>query len=154
MNNKPVCRSRLHGASIPKPEEVFGDSSEHLADSSEHLSGRRDERGFLISERLDAPILDSLDHLSPACRAALEEIAALPRSRKKVNKEAMEAVIVRLCTGHYLTASCIAALVERDPDALRQQYLRPLVQAGQLRFAFPTAPTHLMQAYRTNELES
>ena len=47
--------------------------------------------------------------------------------------------------------STIAALVDRDPDALRKQYLRPLVQAGRLRFAFPTAPTHAMQAYRATQ---
>ncbi len=168
----------LPGAAIPRPEEVFGDGSAYVPDSSAHLppssghlpgssghlpsssghstassseirlSNQRDTHGRLVSGQLDAPILDSLEHLTPAFRGTLEEVATLPRIRKKVGKEAMEAVIVKLCSGHYITGTCIAALVERDPDALRKHYLKPLVQEGRLRFAFPTAPTHAMQAYR------
>jgi len=47
--------------------------------------------------------------------------------------------------------SSLAELVNRDPDALRQQYLKPLTKEGALRLAFPTAPTHAKQAYRTVE---
>lgn len=161
----------LPGAAIPRPEEVFGESSAHLPGSSTHLDpssghlpghfghspteippepneNQRDALGRLLSSQLDAPVLDALDHLAQEFRAKLEEIAKLPRTRKKVPKAAMEDVIVELCTSHYITGTCVAMLVGRDPDALRQQYLKPLVQAGRLRFAFPTAPTHAMQAYR------
>ncbi|MGB3289418.1 MAG: RNA-binding domain-containing protein [Burkholderiaceae bacterium] len=161
----------LPGAAIPKPEEVFGASSPHLEPSSLHLESsslhlpqqipdlrasdeekssknQRDGKGRLISNQLDAPVIDSLDHLAPTFRAGLEALAALPRAKKKMDRVEMEALIVRLCTGQYVTGNCIAALVAREPDALRQHYLRSLVQDGRLRFAFPTAPTHLMQAYR------
>ncbi|HWK61354.1 MAG TPA: RNA-binding domain-containing protein [Eoetvoesiella sp.] len=160
----------LPGAAIPKPEEVFGASSLHLDPSSLHLDpsslhlplvvdsnspleeekndkNQRDENGRLISEQLDMPVIDSLDLLAPTFRAQLESLAATPRGKKKISKAEMESIIIRLCTGHYVTGNCIAALVSRDPDALRLHYLRSLVQDGRLRFAFPTAPTHLMQAY-------
>jgi hypothetical protein len=171
----------LPGAALPRPEEVFGEGSAvvpnrsaHLGSGSGHLPGRsghlpagsghlqpaepgqaienqRDEAGRLISGQLDAPVLDALEQLAPAFRTALEGMAASPRSRKKIPKAAMEDVIVALCAGHYITGTCIATLVDRDPDALRKHYLRPLVQAGRLRFAFPTAPTHAMQAYRATQ---
>ncbi|PZS71054.1 AAA family ATPase [Stenotrophomonas maltophilia] len=171
----------LPGAALPRPEEVFGEGSAvvpnrsaHLGSGSGHLPGRsghlpagsghlqpaepgqaienqRDEAGRLISRQLDAPVLNALEQLAPAFRTALEGMAASPRSRKKIPKAAMEDVIVALCAGHYITGTCIATLVDRDPDALRKHYLRPLVQAGRLRFAFPTAPTHAMQAYRATQ---
>lgn len=148
--------------------EHLSQSSEHLAPSSEHLPGssehfeaeqfaeskrnQRDKNGLLRSGHLAAPIIDSLDHLVPMFRAALEEMAALPRTRKKVDKDEMKDIIVRLCTGHYVTGPSLATLIERDPDALRQQYLRPLVREGRLQFAFPTTPTHAMQAYQATQL--
>lgn len=168
----------LPGAALPRPEEVFGESSSqvpdrsaHLGPGSGHLAGRsghlptgsghlkpadsgqtienkRDEFGRLITGQLDAPVLDTLEHLAPAFRTELEDMAASPRTRKKIPRATMEGVIVALCAGHYITGTCIAALVDRDPDALRKHYLKPLVQANRLHFAFPTAPTHAMQAYR------
>ncbi len=104
----------------------------------------------MITGQLDSPIIDSLEHLDPTFRVELESMALLPRTKKKVDKVDMEALIVELCAGHYVTGTCIALLVNRDPDALRQHYLRPLVKEGRLRFAFPTAPTHSMQAYRAS----
>ncbi|MDP4030591.1 MAG: hypothetical protein Q8P42_16710 [Gallionella sp.] len=69
----------LPGAAIPKPEEVFGAGSEqfggssaHLEPSSAHLpeptSGiteQRDIDGCLLSDQLDAPVIDSLDRITP-----------------------------------------------------------------------------------------
>lgn len=164
----------LPGAALPRPEEVFGDSSAHLSAGSEHLvpssehlphssahfrtdssdkalENQRDTDGLLISAQLDAPIIDSLEHLAPTFRSMLEAMAALPRTRKKVGKAEMKDVIVRLCVGHYVTGTCIAALIARDSDALRQHYLKPLVREGRLRFAFPTTPTHAMQAYQATQ---
>ena len=63
--------------------------------------------------------------------------------------EAMKAVVLAVCSGHYVTLSCLAQLVNRDSDAFRQQYLKPLAKDGKLRLAFPTAPTHAKQAYRS-----
>ena len=153
------------GAAIPKPEEVFGASSEHspvsseqLAESSEHFpapaagSGeQRDGDGCLLSEQLDAPIVDSLECLKPELLVELELLAGSPRTKARIPLTAMRAVILAVCTGCYVALSSIAALVDRDPDALSQQHLKPLVKDGKLRLAFPTAPTHARQAYRAVE---
>jgi len=59
----------------------------------------------------------------------------------------MEGIILSLCEGYYLTLQVLAQLVNRTPDALRQHYLKHLVEQGRLGLAFPTAPTHPQQAY-------
>lgn len=162
----------LPGAAIPRPEEVFGvDSalspahSEHLGRTSAHLAAGsahlrklggeenedRDGSGRLITEQLDAPVIDSLDLLTSGFRSNLEAIAIEPRTKAKLSPETMKTVVLNICRGHYITLSCLAELVNRDPDAFRQQQLKPLVKAGLLRLAFPTAPTHAKQAYCSAE---
>lgn len=157
----------LPGAALPKPEEVFGDGlahlgggSEHLAGGSEHLSGadpadsaaggeQRDPFGRLLTPQLDLPVVDSLAALEDTFRLQLEAMAGEPRAKAKVSTELMRTVLLRLCEGHYVTGASLAALVDREPNALRQQHLKPLVREGRLRLAFPTAPTHHLQAYRS-----
>ena len=152
----------LPGAALPKPEEVFGDgsaqsvpASAHLTGSSAHLTGdaasddHRDANGRLLTGQLDAPVIDSLKKLVPAFREKLEELAAEPRTKGKLPVETMKAVVLAVCSGHYMTLSCLAELVNRDSDAFRQQYLKPLAKDGKLRLAFPTAPSHAKQAYRS-----
>jgi len=152
----------LPGAALPKPEEVFGDGSEHSVPSSAHLPGssahlageagnedHRDANGRLLADQLDAPVIDTLEMLVPSFRAQLEKLAAEPRNKAKLPVETMKEVVLAVCSGHYVTLSCLAQLVNRDPDAFRQQYLKPLAKDGKLRLAFPTAPTHAKQAYRS-----
>lgn len=154
----------LPGAALPKPEEVFGDgsaqslsSSAHLTDRSAHLAEdptaeeHRDAVGRLLADQLDAPVIDSLDKLSPSFLEELEKLAIEPRRRGKLPVEMMKDVILTLCSGHYVTLACLSKLVQRDSDAFRQQYLKPLTKDGKLKLAFPTAPTHAKQAYRSAE---
>lgn len=164
----------LPGAAPPTPEEVFGEvsgsipgSSTHLTDRSTHLTDRsthlldsenettspaqpqRDSEGRLLSSQLDAPIVDSLQQLTSECRNNLAGTAKLPMTKPKIGQDEMRDVLLNLCRGHYVTGTVLAALVNRDAKALQQNHLRPLVQQGKLKFAFPTAPTHEMQAYRS-----
>ena len=151
----------LPGAALPKPEEVFGGRSEHSIPTSAHLpgssahlageaddDGHRDANGRLLADQLDAPVIDSLEKLAPAFREALDKLAVAPRTKGKLPVATMKKVVLAVCSGHYVTLSCLAQLVNRDPDAFRQQYLKPLAKDGKLRLAFPTAPTHAKQAYR------
>ncbi|MCG6118891.1 MAG: putative DNA binding domain-containing protein [Aquimonas sp.] len=166
----------LPGAGLPRPEEVFGASSEHLAESSEHLTRRsehlpvhsehlaapgvsdggqlsnenqRDSNGRLISPHLDAPMVDDLEALSTSHLHELIQAADRARTMGKLPRDEMESILLALCKDQYVTRSCLADLVQRDANALRQQYLSRLVAAERLKLAFPTAPTHHRQAYRT-----
>ncbi|MDP3978787.1 MAG: putative DNA binding domain-containing protein [Pseudomonas sp.] len=150
---------------LPDSSGHLPSSSGHLPDSSGHFPPlpaagglvdrveQRDSQGRLLTEILDAPVIDALKHLDKTYRAQLEVIAQVPRSKGKLEPEEMRELILILCRGHYVTGTSLAELVGRSAEAFRKQHLRPLVQQGRLKFAFPTTPTHEMQAYRTTESE-
>lgn len=166
----------LPGESLPTPEQVFlgpvlpalspGDtrsSSEYSELSSEYSSptsessgtgaagehgAKRDSMGRLLSEHLDAPVIDDLSLLEGDYRRRLEEIANEPRQKASLNKDRMQEVLLSLARGQYLTLSVLANLVSRNSDSLRQQYLSPMVRGSLLVMAFPSKPTHEKQAYR------
>jgi hypothetical protein len=169
----PDGRSRgmiyhLPGEQLPTPEQVFagplqssehyagssehnGASSEHNAGSSEHkveLDMQRNDDGCLLSDHIDAPLIDALDRLDAGFREKLEILAEEPRNRERMQKDRMQQVIITLCKEHYLTLNVLANLVKRSPDALRQQYLNGMVKSRQIQLAFPSKPTHERQAYK------
>lgn len=166
----------LPGESLPTPEQVFlGPVLPPLADGSTRSSseyselspesssssseypgtgtraeggGARDSLGRLLSEHLDAPVIDDLNRLDGDYRRQLEEIASEPRLKASLNKNRMQEVLLSLARGQYLTLSVLASLVSRNSDSLRQQYLSPMVRDDLLVMAFPSKPTHEKQAYR------
>jgi ATP-dependent DNA helicase RecG len=171
----PDGRSRgmiyhLPGEQLPTPEQVFAGplsssehnvmSSEHNVVSSEHNEGssalklevgmQRNDQGCLLSDHFDAPLIDSIDHLEPSFRLSLEYLAEEPRQSGRMQPERMREVISALCRDHYLTLNVLAGLVNRSPDALRQQHLNSMVRNRQIQLAFPTKPTHERQAYKTS----
>lgn len=165
----------LPGQDLPTPDEVFGPhltrlpeistivvrSSQEMRSSSSDLgasssdlglsssgsSFQRDGDGYLLAGQLSLPVIDDLTALSSEVKARLEAIAQEPRSKKKIDHAAMERVLLNMCTGHYVTLQCLAKLVNRKPDSLRNEYLSPMVRSRTLSLAFPTTPTHERQAY-------
>jgi predicted HTH transcriptional regulator len=164
------------GGGLPTPEQVFGEalpvntksssdhfglssehlelSSEHLNDSSEHLQeevegSQRTSDGFLQVRGLSKPLIDNPETLSQEVRQKLLFEASEAQEKKKMAKKDLEAVILKLCDDYYITLKVLAKLVNRTPDALRQRYLKILVEQGKLKLAFPTAPNHPQQAYTT-----
>ena len=107
----------------------------------------RDSNGCLVSEHLDLPIIEDLERISPALRAELEAIAVDPRTKAKLNREALIIIILALCRRHFVTLRCLAGLVNREPESLRNHYLTGLVKERRLAMAFPTTPSHERQAY-------
>ena len=164
----------LPGVMLISPEQVFSDghsfgynelSSGHSELSSGHNdigigdNGElnRDSLGCLLSDLLDAPIVDDLEVLSPSLRFDLEQIAETPRKKSRMECGAMEAIILKICQDRYITLNVLAKLVNRNPDALRKNYMDGLVKSHRLRRAFPSTPTHEKQSYRSisdSELES
>lgn len=156
----------LPGQALPTPDQVFGEatpaaaiSSEHLAVSSGHLEGssghldessghsRRAPEGWLVVSGLRCPLIDDFHALPPDFGRDLSIEAIGAQEKKKIPRKEMEEILLSLCEGYYLTLQVLAELVNRAPEALRKQYLKPLVDQGKLALAFPTAPTHPQQAY-------
>ena len=160
----PVSSEHLSGSSghlggssehLPDSSGHLGGSSGHLTDSSGHLSDgvARDAFGRILTEKLDAPLIDDLTRLSPDFHRDLCLNALWARTSRKLDSEEMQRTILSVCRDHYITGTCLAELLQRNGDSLRKQHLKPLLQSGRLRLAFPTKPTHQMQAYRTTESE-
>lgn len=156
----------LPGAALISPEQVFPYSSSFgYSDASSGHSGsssgyndtrtgdssesNRDGLGCLLSDLLDAPIVDDLDVLSPVLRADLERMAEAPRNKARLEPEVMEAVILEICKDRYITLNVLAKLVSRNPDTLRKTYMDSLVKSHKIRRAFPGTPTHEKQSYRS-----
>jgi ATP-dependent DNA helicase RecG len=127
--------------------EHLQENSEHLGGSSEHLSGYRNSNGCLVTPHLQAPIIDSIDALAETFRLKLERLALEPRNKGKLPRETMKSVILAVSREQYLTLNSLAQLVNRDQDALRQQYLNEMVKTRELALAFPSTPNHPQQAY-------
>lgn len=148
----------LPGEAIPTPDDVFGPparisapSSPNLSASSPNLPEKRDANGCLISSQLDLPVIDDLSALTPPFRSSLEAVATAPRSKGKVDREVLIEVVLRLCKGRFVMLRCLAELVQRRPETLRDQYLTKLVRERKLTLAFPKTPTHERQAYSSTD---
>jgi predicted HTH transcriptional regulator len=167
----------LPGQEIPTPEDVFGPtprfslpdteklqnsaplfdtsssnlsaSSSNLNASSSNLMEPRTSDGCLITSQLSKPVIDDLSKLSATLRSTLEGMAAAPRMKAKVDRAELIQTVTNLCHGRFITLSCLAELVQRKPDTLRNQYLTPMVRDRTLELAFPKTPTHQRQAYST-----
>ena len=155
----------LSGEAIPTPDDIFGPparisvpsspnligSSPNLKGSSPNLSEKRADNGYLIADSLALPIIHDIAALAPSLRGFLEKIAAVPRTKGKVDREVLIAVVLQLCARHFVTLRCLALLVNRKPETLRDQYLTKLVRERKLTLAFPKTPTHEQQAYAAAE---
>jgi hypothetical protein len=118
------------------------------------LGENRDADGCLITEQLELPVIDDLVALSPRLRGNLETLAAVPRSKGKVERAVLIGVVLCLCEGRFVMLRALAELVQRKPETLRDQYLTRLVRERQLTLAFPKTPTHERQAYTTTGASS
>ncbi|MEM5514774.1 Fic family protein [Pseudoalteromonas sp. AS84] len=160
----------LPGMELPSPEDVFTntltqfnrlthnvDNLTHTVDNLTHKGSeldkspvKRDEKGRFISEMIDKPFVDKLDTLTEFYRAELNALGATAREQRRLDVDTMKQIICRLCKGHYISVSVLEALLDRKPQSLRQNYLKPMVSDGVLNMAFPYKPNSPMQGYTTS----
>jgi len=147
----------ISGMLIPGPEDVFDSpnlkvSSPNLEESSLNLGFNspnlgRDGLGRLISDRHGLPFVEDLQQLTPEYLEILRGMAEEPRNKKKIPRPVMREVLLRLLGGQFVTISCLAELVNRDPETLRGQYLSEMVKKQEVKIAFPRTPNDPRQAY-------
>ncbi|MFC4183607.1 ATP-binding protein [Saccharococcus thermophilus] len=77
----------------------------------------------------------------------LWNIAELARKKKRLPPSVMENIILQLCEQRPLMLKELAALLERTPDGLRNNYLGKLLEEGKIRLKYPDQPNHPKQAY-------
>lgn len=164
----------LPGVSVMAPDEVFslgaaniigssthndsnstysGDGSTYNSLNSTHNSAdsqlaSRDEYGRLLNCYIDLPYIDAVENLTDTFRDSLFSLAAVPREKSRLgDKELMKNVILSVCQGHYISVAALGQIFNRNPNALRQQYLKSLVELGELKLAFPQYKNDPKQGY-------
>ncbi len=60
----------------------------------------------------------------------------------------MQALVLRLCDGRWLTSKDLAALLSRDAENLQGRILGGMVKKRLLELRFPDVPNRADQAYR------
>jgi hypothetical protein len=96
-----------------------------------------------------SPIAQEASSLTPENDERLLEIAKPARDKKKLIPSLTRTIIRRLCSERFLTAEQLGNLMERRKDKLQENFLAPMVAAGELCLRFPDQTTHPEQACRT-----
>jgi len=68
---------------------------------------------------------------------------------RKMKPEAVRQLILDLCATQVLSVKELAAVLDRAPDFIRAQHIRPLVTLGLLAPQFADRPNHPNQRYQT-----
>ncbi|HDY7362170.1 TPA: putative DNA binding domain-containing protein [Klebsiella pneumoniae] len=129
--------------------DLSSDTNEQVKDVRKGSAGtlNRDQHGRVLSDSLRLPIIDNIHNLTPDYQQVLFDIACDARQKQRMAKDTMQSLIVQLCAEHFMTLNALAVVLNRKPDAVRQQYLSAMVKSGVLVLAFPQTPTHEKQAY-------
>ena len=93
----------------------------------------------------------SLQHkdINPQQLSSLREVARKVRSKKRVDRDVMESMILMLCKDTFLSRRELADLVGRSPASLQNHYLSRMVKKGLLALKYPDNPGDPGQKYRT-----
>ena len=86
---------------------------------------------------------------TPGRDPELLALAEAIRSTKRVGREKMEATILLLCNGRFLTLDDMAKLLGKQQEGIRDNYVSPMTKQGRLEQRYPDKPNHRDQAYRT-----
>jgi len=66
---------------------------------------------------------------------------------KRPKEDALRGVIRAICAWRPVTSAQLASLLDRRQDPLVRDHLKPMVDAGTLRYTIPAMPNHPNQAY-------
>lgn len=86
---------------------------------------------------------------SPHLPPELLSLAEPARLKGKLPAAEMQALVLRLCDGRWLTSKDLAALLNRDAENLQGRILGGMVKKALLELRFPDVPNRPDQAYRT-----
>ena len=104
-----------------------------------------------ISPELTPQYLD-WGEVPPELQAALMEVAAPVRGKRRVPPDELQKVVLSLCAERFLGRRVLAYLLNRDSDDLRKRILNPMVTAKILTPAFAST-SNPKQAYMAANTE-
>ncbi len=105
--------------------------------------------------------MDNLDSNSPDLRsnspdlktklASILQSLGYHEMPGKINSENMRKIILVICEDIFLFLKDLANLLDRDPKALQEQHLTPLLAEGFMELKYPDIKNHPDQAYRSKK---
>lgn len=138
-------RNAPQSANADSPQSTLDSPQSPLDSSQSPLDSPQSAAGAHRSDR-ESP---SSTALVPDALQPLLELAKPARQRRKLPAAEMRRVIHALCRAHWLTASEVALLVDRDAENLQSRFLTAMVREGTLELRYPDVPNRPDQAYRT-----
>ncbi|HIF9506440.1 TPA: RNA-binding domain-containing protein [Photobacterium damselae] len=139
----------LNDQSLTLNDQSLTLNDQSLTPSGQSLTPSRDIKGRVIAEKLERPFIDDLKMLSPEFHEELNYLANKAQVKKRLPINEMEDIILNICQGQYVAISELAKLMNRSNQNIRQKYLKPLVDKGDLKMAFPQTPSTPKQGYTT-----
>lgn len=134
-------------------EELATGRNSHPSEGNSHPYEAEDSHpygGNSHPYEADSPHSEGDSHPNSMIESPLWPLAARARGHR-LRREALAALILRLCTGAWLSTRQLAELLGRDPANLQAKVLTAMVKAGQLRLQHPEVPNRPDQAYQTEE---
>lgn len=138
-------------------DEELTDETDGLSSNPGSLSSKPDDLSSdpgRLSSNPDG-LSSNLDPATEAARCALlnelpGELAAQVGSLgQRRPPEVVREIVVLLCQHRDYRTEELARLLARNPETVRQNYLRPLLRAGRIAMTRPDKPNDPEQAYRT-----
>ena len=136
---------------VPTPDNVTGKLLESFVffsnpDAANDEELKQEQKQELKPELQNESIVDDKDRV---LWKKLEELAKPVKkgSKRTTPKNTVKQTIIKLCKHGYINLANLALLLDREPNALRRNYLNPLVSENKLSLAFPTTKNHPQLAY-------
>ena len=133
-------------ASLLVGERPFGGETEDLSGKSEALSSNPD----LLSSKVE----DLSSKQDPVRAALLNELPGQLAARvgalgQRHPPERVRDLVAELCQLRAWRVDELALLLQRNPESVRQNYLRPLLAQQRIAMTLPETPHSPLQAYRS-----
>ena len=146
-----VTNSRMQEITGEHSKDITGVLQSLVRDGLLTQQNQRRWASYRVAENSPQSGADS-PHLtanSPHLPPELLSLAEPARIKGKLPAAEMQALVLRLCDGRWLTPKDLAALLNRDAENLQSRILGGMVKKAQLELRFPDVPNRPDQAYRT-----
>jgi hypothetical protein len=165
-----VSHTRIRSLSTEHPKDIssalsflvrdsFLEKEGATRDATYHLPGVRPQIPF-SSETLfgivNSPDLignsPDLTGSSPDLKPVMDQILnklGFDKMPGKMDSDKMKYIITEVCKERWVTLKELGHLLDRDPKALQDQYLTPMISSGSLKLKYPETKNHPNQAYWT-----
>ena len=135
-----------NGADRDGATEALSSKAEALSGHPEGLSSNPDP--------LSSKLADLSSNPDPARAALLDQLPGQLAARvgalgQRHPPERVRDLVVELCRHHPWKVEELALLLQRNPETIRQNYLRPLQAQQRIEMTLPDTPNSPQQAYRS-----